>query len=147
MSYFLTQGGIIMLLQIRAPGGPRNSSQTVTVIRVRKLLVPNTFPPFKSYTGSNTNAILTARLSVFCHTNFYGHHCATFCIPHDNQYGHYTCNPSSGMKECLQGYSNPNTSCLQCGVAPGCCKLIIINATRLIFRQTVRQRQTERQMD
>ncbi|CAH1777875.1 unnamed protein product, partial [Owenia fusiformis] len=47
-----------------------------------------------------------------CLPNYYGPNCDVYCIPADDcQYGHYTCNPLTGQKECRPTYANPENDC------------------------------------
>ena len=38
--------------------------------------------------------------------------CNVQCIPQDNSFGHYTCDPQSGNIVCLEGYTDPLTFCV-----------------------------------
>lgn len=46
-------------------------------------------------------------MASFCDNNWYDSGCATNCVPQDSCDGHYTCDPFTGAKLCLRGYSGP----------------------------------------
>ena len=49
-----------------------------------------------------------------CAQNYYPQGvCDVSCIPHDDFGGHYTCNPVTGERKCLDGYTNPETNCFR----------------------------------
>ena len=43
--------------------------------------------------------------------------CDVRCVPQDDSTGHFTCNSVTGVKECLEGFTNPSTNCVD--VNPG----------------------------
>lgn len=56
-----------------------------------------------------------------CSANYYGRNCSTYCLPRDDDTGHYTCD-QHGQIQCMIGYQNPLSNCTECSLAPGCCK-------------------------
>ena len=69
-----------------------------------------------------------------CDDNFVGTNCDTcapnyhppgqcFCTPRNDSGGHYTCDPVTGDRICLEGYMDPDTLCVQ----PG--SMLIIHAS------------------
>lgn len=65
------------------------------------------------------------QFEVNCSSNYYGSHCDVECQERNDSLGHYLCN-SDGSKECLEGYENVETNCIECIAADGCCELIIL---------------------
>ena len=50
---------------------------------------------------------------ILCDENYYPPDlCNVQCIPQDNSFGHYTCDPQSGIIVCLEGYTDPLTFCV-----------------------------------
>ena len=50
---------------------------------------------------------------ILCDENYYPPDlCNVQCIPQDNSFGHYTCDPQSGNIVCLEGYTDPLTFCV-----------------------------------
>ena len=48
-----------------------------------------------------------------CAPNYYPQGvCDVPCTPRDDPGGHYTCNPITGERQCLDGYTNPETNCV-----------------------------------
>ena len=47
-----------------------------------------------------------------CAANYYPEgECDVFCVPRDDSGGHFTCNPVTGERECLGGFTDPETNC------------------------------------
>ena len=44
---------------------------------------------------------------VNCQDDYYGRDCSTFCVPQNNQNGHYTCDEDDGSIICLPNYYGP----------------------------------------
>lgn len=42
-------------------------------------------------------------MSVYCEDNHYGAGCDVRCEEHDDTTGHYTCDPKTGEKICMEG--------------------------------------------
>ena len=63
---------------------------------------------------------------ILCDENYYPPDlCNVQCIPQDNSFGHYTCDPESGDRVCLEGYTNPLTFCVEENEGKGfyCCAI------------------------
>ena len=51
---------------------------------------------------------------ILCDENYYPPDlCNVQCISQDNSFGHFTCDPQSGDKVCLEGYTDPSTFCVE----------------------------------
>lgn len=51
-------------------------------------------------------ARLNYRIRVRCDENYYGNKCNKLCVPRDDYFGHYRCEPS-GAQVCLDGWMGP----------------------------------------
>jgi Notch-like protein len=52
-------------------------------------------------------------IAIKCSTNYYTPSCNVRCVQEDSCYGgHYTCDPLTGNKICLPGFTDPATNCL-----------------------------------
>ena len=60
--------------------------------------------------GSNVISLSYAT-RIECATNYYQSDCSVYCIPTNDNTGHYTCD-TNGNKICLPGYTNTNNNCL-----------------------------------
>ena len=50
---------------------------------------------------------------TFCEPNYYPRNdCSVMCIPQNNSDGHYTCDPFTGNRVCLEGYRDPSNGCV-----------------------------------
>uniref|UniRef100_A0A7N8X5A3 Delta-like protein n=1 Tax=Mastacembelus armatus TaxID=205130 RepID=A0A7N8X5A3_9TELE len=52
-------------------------------------------------------ARLNYRIRVRCDDNYYGNKCNKLCVPRDDYFGHYRCEPS-GAQVCLDGWMGPD---------------------------------------
>uniref|UniRef100_A0A3B5B479 Delta-like protein n=1 Tax=Stegastes partitus TaxID=144197 RepID=A0A3B5B479_9TELE len=52
-------------------------------------------------------ARLMYRIRVRCDDNYYGNKCNKLCVPRDDYFGHYRCEPS-GAQVCLDGWMGPD---------------------------------------
>lgn len=73
-----------------------------------------------------TTARITYRIRVRCDENYYGNKCNKLCVPRDDYFGHYRCDPS-GAQVCLEGWMGPNCKtaiCKQgCNLLHGSCSV------------------------
>lgn len=68
--------------------------------------------PAQTYIGVHGVASMGVSYLLTCvQPNYYGQNCDVFCLPKDNENGHYSCNTATGAKECLAGYYNPDSNC------------------------------------
>ncbi|XP_038077194.1 protein jagged-1-like [Patiria miniata] len=51
-----------------------------------------------------THADFTFQVRIYCNTNYFTPDCSVYCIPTDNQNGHYTCDSTTGDKICQDGW-------------------------------------------
>uniref|UniRef100_A0A3P9JFW3 Delta-like protein n=1 Tax=Oryzias latipes TaxID=8090 RepID=A0A3P9JFW3_ORYLA len=62
-------------------------------------------------------ARLKYRIRVRCDENYYGNKCNKLCVPRDDYFGHYRCEPS-GAQVCLDGWMGPD--CMTAICKQGC---------------------------
>ncbi|XP_059175632.1 neurogenic locus notch homolog protein 1-like [Physella acuta] len=70
-----------------------------------------------------TPAPLTSSSAVaprFCYGNYYGEKCQTYCKPADDCTGHYTCDPATGGRVCLPGWTQGSGCTVRDRVDPTC---------------------------
>ena len=65
----------------------------------------------RTYSGIHGNSRIELSFRLQCSSNFYGSNCATYCMPRDDNGGHYSCGVN-GQRTCLSGWSGPSSSCL-----------------------------------
>ena len=81
-----------------------------------ELMADSKFPFRKIYVGERGNVAVDLSVRVQCLEDYYGTHCATFCLPQDNdQTGHFVCSAEDGMITCLDGFQNPENYCMDTG--------------------------------
>ena len=85
------------------------------ILEVNQSLVNQTINGF----NMQENATFTVNLELKCTINSYGSDCSIYCEPSNNTQGHYRC-LENGSKECLEGYRNESTDCIECVPAEGC---------------------------
>lgn len=73
-----------------------------------------------------TTARITYRIRVRCDENYYGNKCNKLCVPRDDYFGHYRCEPS-GAQVCLEGWMGQDCKtaiCKQgCNLLHGSCSV------------------------
>uniref|UniRef100_A0A8C6T5Y0 Delta-like protein n=1 Tax=Neogobius melanostomus TaxID=47308 RepID=A0A8C6T5Y0_9GOBI len=73
-----------------------------------------------------TTARITYRIRVRCDENYYGNKCNKLCVPRDDYFGHYRCEPS-GAQVCLDGWMGRDCKtaiCKQgCNLLHGSCSV------------------------
>jgi hypothetical protein len=70
--------------------------------------------PLQQYSGVHGSVMMAISYRVTCSSDHYGSDCSIYCRPHnDSNNGHYTCNNITGDKECLPGYTDPTSNCIQ----------------------------------
>ena len=57
---------------------------------------------------------------TFCELNYYPRNdCSVMCMPENSSDGHYTCDPFTGSRVCLEGYKDPASGCVTAAVTSG----------------------------
>ena len=64
---------------------------------------------FLNYENNVFCSRLDYKASVYCEDKFYGAACDVMCEDRDDSTGHYTCDPKTGDKICLEGESDEPT--------------------------------------
>ncbi|XP_029351680.1 protein jagged-2b isoform X1 [Echeneis naucrates] len=80
--------------------------------------------PWQNIPYVGPTARLTYRIRVRCDENYYSNKCNKLCVPRDDYFGHYRCEPS-GAQVCLDGWMGPDCRtaiCKQgCNLLHGIC--------------------------
>ncbi len=80
---------------------------------VETLAPSSSFTSETVYTGENGRADISLSFRVQCQENFYGSDCGTNCVDTDIEgVGHYTCDATTGQKDCNSGWTDANSGCL-----------------------------------
>lgn len=77
--------------------------------------VPSTLQTVHSMTVAGEHGIVSLVLSytLRCSNNYYSDDCTVYCVPQDDDGGHYTCDSETGEKICRDGWQNPDTLCTE----------------------------------
>ncbi|XP_038045991.1 protein jagged-1-like [Patiria miniata] len=59
--------------------------------------------------GSRSQIDFSFEVRVYCDSYYFGSDCSVYCIPRDDQYGHYRCDTNTGAKICYSGWEG--TTC------------------------------------
>uniref|UniRef100_A0A3Q3XCW7 Delta-like protein n=1 Tax=Mola mola TaxID=94237 RepID=A0A3Q3XCW7_MOLML len=82
--------------------------------------------PWQTILHDGPVARLIYRIRVRCDENYYSNKCNKLCVPRDNYFGHYRCEPS-GAQVCLDGWMGPDCRtaiCKQgCNLLHGSCSI------------------------
>ena len=93
-------------------------NQNRILISQANLQSPQVSSTFSSNTTVNEGGSNVISLSyatrIECATNYYQSDCSVYCIPTNDNTGHYTCD-TNGNKICLPGYGNTSTNCSTAG--------------------------------
>lgn len=89
----------------------------------RRELSPSDPPtPLVSIPTTLQQAVFSASFDVECVQGFFGPDCDMMCESRDDSLGHFTCDPETGLKACLEGYVGVESNCTECKLSPGCCE-------------------------
>ncbi|XP_072174363.1 delta-like protein 1 [Diadema setosum] len=60
--------------------------------------------------GQQSTYVITVEVKIYCEDHYYGpeNGCATYCLPRDDDLGHYDCDSVTGSKVCHPGYVGEN---------------------------------------
>ncbi|BFZ08930.1 hypothetical protein BsWGS_11969 [Bradybaena similaris] len=61
--------------------------------------------PWASKETSSGSHRLVFQIRIYCEPNYYNPNCTQFCLASDGPNGHYTCDPNTGAKICLPGWT------------------------------------------
>ena len=90
-------------------------NQNRILISQANLQSPQVSDTFSSDTtvneGSSNVISLSYATRIECATNYYQSDCSVYCIPTNDNTGHYTCD-TNGNKISLPGYTNTSNNCL-----------------------------------
>ncbi|XP_038582849.1 protein jagged-2b isoform X3 [Micropterus salmoides] len=88
--------------------GTRNTEEEELLIErsIRTGMI-NPGDPWQTILHDGPVARLIYRIRVRCNENYYGNKCNKLCVPRDDYFGHYRCEPS-GAQVCLDGWMGPD---------------------------------------
>ncbi|XP_072301318.1 protein jagged-2b isoform X2 [Eucyclogobius newberryi] len=102
----------------------RNNDEELLIERGTHTGMINPGDSWQTITIDGTTARIVYRIRVRCDDNYYGNKCNKLCVPRDDYFGHYRCEPS-GAQVCLDGWMGPNCKtaiCKQgCNLLHGSC--------------------------
>jgi hypothetical protein len=67
-----------------------------------------------------SNAHILLRFRLVCEDPDSVSDCSGPCVPTDNSTGHFTCDPDTGERVCLDGYNDTWSRCTVCIPSAGC---------------------------
>ena len=97
-----------------------DSSQSINgnsdPVSARILPVPTLVPgkSTKELQFDTSNAHIRLRFRLVCEDPDSVTDCSGPCVPTDNATGHFTCDPDTGNRVCLDGYQDPWSRCTVC---------------------------------
>ena len=99
------------------------SNNLLDLILIDQLSLPPSAPPTLTTEFPGTfGVVLTATFQVVCAMDFFGPDCTQMCISRDDSLGHFSCDPVTGNRVCLDGYTNVERNCTECEPSPECCE-------------------------
>ncbi|XP_013870854.1 protein jagged-2b [Austrofundulus limnaeus] len=79
------------------------SNEELLIERATQTGMINPGDPWQTFFHDGPVARLVYRIRVRCDENYYGNKCNKLCVPRDDYFGHYRCEPS-GTQVCLDGW-------------------------------------------
>ena len=70
-----------------------------------------TGPGYCNYLGQCNGNFRTPNCTTCMQNYFPPNVCDTFCVPQDNDQGHFSCNRTTGQRSCLPGFTDVDTNC------------------------------------
>uniref|UniRef100_A0AAQ5XKJ2 Delta-like protein n=1 Tax=Amphiprion ocellaris TaxID=80972 RepID=A0AAQ5XKJ2_AMPOC len=87
--------------------GTRNNEDELLIERSIHTGMINPGDHWQTILHDGPVARLVYRIRVRCDDNYYGNKCNKLCVPRDDYFGHYRCEPS-GAQVCLDGWMGPD---------------------------------------
>ena len=115
--FLLLQTNVQLKIEVLDDNGVNPNDNPSRILNTQtSLQSPQVSSTFSSNTtineGRSTNVIsLSYATRIECATNYYQSDCSVYCIPTNDNTGHYTCD-TNGNKICLPGYDNTSNNCL-----------------------------------
>uniref|UniRef100_UPI0037E806A4 protein jagged-2b n=1 Tax=Semicossyphus pulcher TaxID=241346 RepID=UPI0037E806A4 len=97
--------------------GTRNNERELLIERSTHTGMINPGDPWQTILYDGPVARLIYRIRVRCDENYYSNKCNKLCVPRDDYFGHYRCEPS-GARVCLDGWMD--TDCTTAICRQGC---------------------------
>ena len=109
------------------PGSPIPPGDLIDLIFINNVTIMASAPQSPAMEVNGTLSRVTVGLSfqITCATNFFGPDCNTMCEGRDDELGHFSCDPLTGLRICLPGYQDLATNCTECVPLEGCCKSVL----------------------
>ncbi|KAG7508448.1 jagged-2-like isoform X2 [Solea senegalensis] len=85
----------------------RTNEEELLIERSSHTGMINPGDPWQTILYDGPVARLVYRIRVRCDDNYYGNKCNKLCVPRDDYFGHYRCEPS-GAQVCLDGWMGPD---------------------------------------
>ncbi|XP_033846395.1 protein jagged-2b isoform X2 [Periophthalmus magnuspinnatus] len=107
-------------------GTRNNNDEELLIERGTHTGMINPGDSWQTITIDGTTARIVYRIRVRCDENYYGYKCNELCVPRDDYFGHYRCEPS-GAQVCLDGWMGHDCKtaiCKQgCNLLHGSCSV------------------------
>ena len=113
--FLLLQTNVQVNIEALDDNGVSSTVNPTRILNTQANLLPHisgTFSPDTTVNEGGSNVIsLSYATRIKCATNYYQSDCSVYCIPTNDNTGHYTCD-TNGNKICLRGYGNTSNDCL-----------------------------------
>ena len=114
--FLLLQSNVQVKIEVLDDNGVNPNDNPSRILNTQtNLQSPQVSGTFSSNTTVNEGGYNVISLSyatrIECATNYYQSDCSVYCIPTNDNTGHYTCD-TNGNKICLPGYTNTSNNCI-----------------------------------
>ena len=113
--FLLLQTNVQVYIEVLDDNGVSSTVNPTRILYTQANLLPQLSGTFSSDTTINEGGSNVISLSyatrIECATNYYQSNCSVYCIPTNDNTGHYTCD-TNGNKICLPDYGNTSNNCL-----------------------------------
>ena len=106
-----TQGSVVLYVKVKDLDLFSSDDLVDRIYVLINDLMPGESTAKIETTGVFGNGKIKLRFQLECWEHFYGRNCAIFCIPIDDNRGHFDCGPN-GEVICLNGWQDPANHCL-----------------------------------
>jgi hypothetical protein len=104
------ESSLLLVFQVRDDDffGDDDHLQTWGIILKEKVYPSRDTAIWVNNIATSNSHTMIFQIRIYCEAGYFGPSCINHCTPSDNPSGHYTCDPSTGAKICMKGWTGSN---------------------------------------